>query len=313
MPAIRKTLAKCAPLKAAYHGLRSGAMSAVCRVSPGLPARFRYRLASGRWPDLEEPTIFDEKLQWLNLFWQHPLKARCGDKFTLRGFVEEFQLGHLLPELFGVYSSTEEIRLENLPDRFVLKCSHGCKCNVFCHDKRSLDWEMARANLDSWMQMDFSMLLGEIHYGKMTPRIICEEFLQDGTGQELPLDYKVYCFRGRVHCTMVCTGRKPNEGARLVFYDLEWKQKLPYGLSDHAADEDIPRPAAYEEILECAQRLSGPFPFVRMDFYSINGRARLGEMTFSPGGCVTADYITGVGQQELGRLIELPSVSSELV
>lgn len=303
---IHKTLAKCTPLKGAYHRLRSGVMSAVCQVSPEFLIRFRYRLAWSSWPDLERPTTFDEKLQWLNLFWQHPLKARCGDKFALRSFVEEHQLGHLLTRLFGVYSSSEEIRLDTLPDRFVLKCSHGCKCNIFCPDKRSLDWKMAKANLDSWMRRDFSKVLGEIHYGSMKPRIICEEFLQDETGYTFPTDYKVFCFGGRAYCTMVATARDPNGIAKLAFYDLEWKQKLPYCLPDFATDRDIPKPAAYEEILDCAQKLSQPFPFVRVDFYSINGRAKLGEMTFTPGACVSADYMTALAQQELGRLIELP-------
>ena len=255
---------------------------------------------------MEQPATFDEKLQWLNLFWQHPLKARCGDKLALRGFVEEYQLGHLLPEVFGVYSSSAEIPLETLPDRFVLKCSHGCKCNVFCHDKRSLDWKMARANLDAWMQTDFSMLLGEIHYGKMTPRIICEEFLADKKELKLPTDYKVFCFGGRAYCTEVATARQPNGNAKLAFYDLEWKHKLPYCSPESEPEEEIPKPSAYGEILDSAQKLSQPFPFVRMDFYSINGRARLGEMTFTPGACVNGSYMTDAAQQELGRLIELP-------
>jgi hypothetical protein len=306
MASIRNTLARYAPLKAAYHTLQSGAMSVVCHVSPGFLIRLRHRLAWGHWPDLERPTTFDEKLQWLNLFWQHPLKARCGDKFGVRGFVEEHRLGHLLTQLFGAYSSIEEIRLETLPDRFVLKCSHGCKCNVFCHDKQSLDWKKAKDDLDSWMQKDFSMVLGEIHYGSMKPRIICEEFLQDNTGQILPTDYKVFCFGGKAYCTMVAAERDPNGTARLAFYDLDWRRKLPYCLPNLAADQEIPKPSSYEEILECAQALSRPFPFVRMDFYSINGRARLGEMTFTPGACVSADYMTTQAQLELGRLIELP-------
>jgi len=304
--AIRTTLARCAPLKAAYYGLYSGSMSVLCHLSPIFLNRFRHRLAWGRWPNLEQPTTFDEKLQWLNLFWQHPLKARCGDKFALRGFVEENQLNHLLPELFGVYHSSEEICLDNLPDRFVLKCSHGCKCNVFCPEKRRLDWQQTKTNLDSWMNRDFSMPAGELHYGRMTPCIICEEFLQNSTENTLPLDYKVFCFGGRAYCTMVATAREANGTAKLAFYDLEWKRKLPYCIPELAAADDIQRPAAYEEIVNCAQTLSRPFPFVRMDFYSIRGRARLGEMTFTPGACVSADYMTECAQQELGRLIELP-------
>lgn len=308
MTAVRDTIAKFAPApaKAAYHKTRSGIMSAACQISPRLLTRFRHRLAWGRWPDLDTPITFDEKLQWLNLYWQHPLKSQCGDKFAVRGFVEEHRLAHLLPRIFGVYSSTEEIDLVTLPERFVLKCSHGCKCNVFCTDKRRLDWTSAKANLDSWMRRDYSRHAGEIHYRKMTPRIICEEFLEDDTGHDLPTDYKVFCFRGTAFCTMVATARDPNGIAKLAFYDLEWRQRLPYCLPELAADHEVQKPAAYQEIVDSAQKLSPSFPFVRMDFYSINGRAKLGEMTFTPGACVSADYMTAAAQQELGRLIQLP-------
>jgi hypothetical protein len=306
MLAIRKTLARCTPLKAAYYGFCSGSMTALCHVSPLFLNRLRFRLAWGRWPDMEEPTTFDEKLQWLNFFWKHPLKARCGDKFTVRGFVEENGLSYLLPELFGVYHASDEIRLESLPDRFVLKCSHGCKCNVFCSEKLKLDWKLAKKDLDSWMERDYTMPSGELHYGRMKPCIICEEFLQDGTESLLPADYKLFCFRGRAYCTMVAKAREANGIAKLAFYDLGWKRKLPYCLPELEATDEIPEPAGYEEMVDCAQTLSRPFPFVRMDFYSIRGRARLGEMTFTPGACVSADYMTEFAQQELGRLIELP-------
>src|ERR1017187_4671105 len=89
MPDIRKirnALAKCVPLKATYHVLRPAAISAVCHVSPGLLTRIRHRIGWDRWPDLRNPTTFDEKLLWLNLYWRHPLKAECADKYGLRGY-----------------------------------------------------------------------------------------------------------------------------------------------------------------------------------------------------------------------------------
>jgi hypothetical protein len=89
------------------------------------------------------------------------------------------------------------------------------------------------------------------------------------------------------------------------FYDREWKTKLPYSKSSLLADRNIPKPDAYEEIIEAAEALSKPFPFVRMDFYSIQGRAVLGEMTFTPLGCIDPDY-PEIAQLELGALIALP-------
>jgi len=60
-------------------------------------------------------------------------------------------------------------------------------------------------------------------------------------------------------------------------------------------------------MLEAAMDLAAPFPFVRIDFYSIRDRLVVGEMTFTPDACINRDY-TADAQREMGRLILLPSV-----
>jgi len=304
--ALREAFRRYAWAKAAWHAIDGAAMHVACRLSPDFVTRARHRLAWGAWPDRRAPRTFDEKLQWLNLYWRHPLKGRCGDKLTMRGFVEENQLGHLLPRLFGVYSTTAEIDFDALPSRFVLKCSHGCKCNVFCADRELLDWKTARRFLDASMRTDFSLELGELHYRQMKPRILCEEFLQDDSGGEFPTDYKIFCFDGKAFCTMVAEARDANGIAKLAFYDHGWTRVLPYCIPDLALDHDVPAPGAYSEMIECAETLARTLPFVRMDFYSIAGRAKLGEMTFTPGACVSANYLTRRAQDELGALLTLP-------
>lgn len=275
-------------------------------LSPVLFAKYRYRRTTGRVLDLTNPRTFDEKLHWLMLYWRHPLKTQCADKFRMRSYVAEYGLGYILPELLGVYESSDQIDFVGLPDRFVLKCTHGWQMNIICKDKRLLDIQKAKTQLDTWMQIDFSKVNGEIHYAPIKPRIICERYLDDLSG-DLPSDYKIYCFDGKVHCTMTCTGRGiDGHGTKFDFYDLAWKNKLPYSKSSLLANRDIPKPAAYEEMIDAAEKLSKPFPFVRMDFYSIEGKAVLGEMTFTPKACIDSG-ITDLGQRALGDLISLPN------
>ena len=42
------------------------------------------------------------------------------------------------------------------------------------------------------------------------------------------------------------------------------------------------KPACLDEMVEAAECLAEPFPFVRVDFYQQNGQAVFGEMTFTP-------------------------------
>ena len=291
-------------IRSNYRRFRAWSIAMMTTASPVLLAKLRYREIKGRWPDLKAPQSFDEKLLWLMLYWQHPLKSQCGDKFSMRTYVKERGLEHILPELHGVYEHSHEIDFDVLPQRFVLKCTHGCGFNIVCSDKNRLDVTTTRRQLDAWMKIDFSKVFGEVHYASMKPRIICEKFLDD-LSTELPCDYKVYCFDGKAYCTMACTERTLNGRAKYDIYDREWKNKLPYSKSSSLANRSIPKPDAYVEIIEAAEKLSKPFPFVRIDFYNINGKAVLGEMTFTPAGCIDPGY-TDQAQRELGDMIKLP-------
>lgn len=279
--------------------------SLLLKLSPVLFAKHRYKRILGRSPDFGSPKTFDEKLLWLMLYWQHPLKAECGDKYTMRKYVQHQGWGHVLTKLLGVYENSSEIDFDILPNKFVLKCTHGCGYNIICNDKAALDQRESKRKLDMWMETNVSKIAGELHYDSMKPRIICEEYLDDLTGK-VPIDYKVYCFGGKAYCTLVCQERTLlNDQAIFDIYDREWKNKLPYSKSSLQANRKIPKPDAYDEIIEAAEALSKPFPFVRMDFYCIRGRVILGEMTFTPMGCIDPDY-TDIAEQVLGSLIVLP-------
>lgn len=268
-----------------------------------LIAIYSFKTRMGRMPNLKNPQSFNEKLFWLMLYWRHPLKSYCADKYAVRSYVKEHGFGHILPELVGVYEKSSEIDFDTLPERFVLKCTHGCGFHIICKNKSELDWEEAKRKLDAWMKVDISKFMGEIHYALIQPRIICECYLDDLSG-DIPIDYKVYCFAGHAHCTLVVSERSSGS-KKLDVYDREWRHKLPYTKSNLQAKRQFRKPAGYETMIEAAERLSKPFPFVRVDFYSINGKAVIGEMTFTPAGC-SAEYLTGTAEKILGQMVELP-------
>jgi len=279
--------------------------SALLRLSPVLFAKRRYRLMVGRALDLDHPRTFDEKLLWLMLYWRHPLKSTCGDKYSMRAYVAGHGWERILPTLAGVYERSGDIDFDALPEKFVLKCTHGWGFNIICKNKAALDRDEVRRRLDAWMAADMSTYFGELHYASMQHRIICEHYLDDLSGEE-PIDYKLYCFGGKVHCTLVCQQRSVRHGHPLFdFYDRTWTSKLPYSRTNSMADRSVPQPRSYDEMVAAAEELSKPFPFVRMDFYDIQGRAVLGEMTFTPNACIDPDYPDDA-QRVLGSLIVLP-------
>jgi TupA-like ATPgrasp len=275
--------------------------------SPVAYSKYKYKKYYGREIDLQNPSTFNEKLIWLNLFWRHPLKTICADKYTLRSYAQKQGFGHMLPDLLGVYNHSSEINFDALPQKFVLKCTHGSGFNIICLNKDELHQPSVRQQLDQWMKTDYSRKSCELHYKQMKPRIICEQFLDNNTGKP-PTDYKVYCFSGKAHCIMLAHDRDINGKTDIYeFYDLDWRNKLYYydKRTNAAVETDFPKPASHDEMIRAAEALSAPFPFVRMDFYDINGKAYLGEMTFTPSGCIYNDC-TDLAQTVLGSLILLP-------
>ncbi|MEI7824384.1 MAG: ATP-grasp fold amidoligase family protein [Chlorobiaceae bacterium] len=271
-------------------------------------AKYRYKLCTGKSLDYKIPKTYNDKFFWLNLYWRHPLKTQCADKYSMREYVQQKSLGHILPILFGTYENSSEIDFDFLPEKFVLKCTHGCGFNIICENKAFLDKNKAKSQLDQWLEIDFGKVYGELHYSGIKPRIICEEYLDNLDGESL-CDYKVFCFNGKVHCTLVCQDRHAlDQITKFDYYDREWKTKLPYIKSSLLADRNVSKPDAYDKIINAAEMLSQPFPFVRMDFYCIKGKAILGEMTFTPSACVSQD-LTEIAQHQLGELIMLPSSS----
>lgn len=180
------------------------------RVSPELCLRILFRLKQGRGLDLNNPTTFNEKLQWLKLHYRNPLMSVCSDKYEVGQFVKERGCGDILNELYWQGFDPKEIPYNYLPDSFVIKVTHGSTFNIIVRDKTTLDRRSATEKLTLWLHTRFIPCHGEWFYGKVGPRIVVERFLDDGSGSSL-CDYKVFCFGA---CPVSC--RSIRTGARLA-------------------------------------------------------------------------------------------------
>lgn len=262
-----------------------------------------YKRNHGKEPDLENPSNFNEKVMWLlhNVYVNDPNVTRCADKYEMRGYVEEKGLGGILPEVYGVWDRPSQVPWDIFPDKFVVKCNHGCGCNIICTDKSKLDVKKAKKDLRRWLRINFAYYYGEINYEKIKPRIFCEEFLDEGTGDQ-PIDWKILCFNGEPRMYMVCTERATGT-AKFMFTDVNY-DRIMCECGHHAGGTLPPKPDNLDEMTNYARILAQDFPFVRVDFYSIGGKAYLGEMTFSPLGCAI-DYIDDETLQMMGDWLDI--------
>lgn len=233
--------------------------------------------------DLKNPQKFNEKLQWLKLKYnaKSPLIIQCTDKYAVRNYVEKCGYGNILTKLLGVWERAEDIDWNNLPNKFVLKCTHGCAYNILCKDKATFDKTNAAKQLNVWLKEDFAAFNVELHYGAIKPRrIICEEYLGD-----VIIDYKFFCFNGEPKFFYVSSDLVHDRQAEIGFFNIDGS-KMPMVREDYKDIGNIKMPECLPEMIEVAKNLSREFPFVRVDFFLVGDTYKFAELTFTPGACM---------------------------
>jgi hypothetical protein len=230
------------------------------------------------------------------------------DKLAVKEYVSSL-IGeeYIIPTL-GVWERAEDIEWDKLPDKFVLKTTHGGGGGavVICRDKSSLNRRDAIKKLDRSMKTDdIYTYLKEWPYKNVPRRIIAEELLEDkenGT-EDLP-DYKFYCFNGVADNVMVCFDRQSGD-TKFYFFDEKWSL-LPLNIRGKNAPKDftLPRPSCIERMFAIASLLSQNIPFLRVDLYCAKDRIYFGETTFYPASGFNPNLLTEV-QEDFGRKIDL--------
>lgn len=260
----------------------------------------------GRELNLSNPRTYNEKVQWSKVFDSTPIKTRLADKYLVRDWVEERIGSEYLIPLLGAWDSFDEIDFDSLPNRFVLKCNHGCAYNLIVKDKSKLDMEDARRKITMWMGENFAFKAGlELHYAAIPHKIIAEEFIENvGSGDGDLYDYKFWCFDGKVKYIQFLSERNTN-GLKMAFYDLDWK-KQEFVYSFPLDTKDMPRPENLDEMIAVAEKLAAGFNHVRVDLYRMDdGKLYFGEMTFTSasGNC---NWQPAEWDLKMGELMTLP-------
>lgn len=279
--------------------IKEGIFSFTTIISPKVNALVTYKVAYGKWPNLQNPESFKEKLLWLkiNQYRYDELVHQCADKLKVRNYVADCGYPMLLNPLISVHKRPDDIDLDAMPKSFVAKWSFGAGMNLVCSNKYRLDWPREKRQLKKWKNVRYHLPYAEMQYKTKEKRLICEHFIGDPESNDSLMDYKIYCFSGVPKCILVMTDR--GTGIRARFYTPEWTlldefEKYP------SIHENINKPDNLTLMLKSAATLSKPFPFVRVDFYYHEGKVIFGEMTFTPAGGLYASEVLIEGKKNGG-------------
>ncbi|MBQ3112835.1 MAG: hypothetical protein IJC05_00500 [Phascolarctobacterium sp.] len=240
--------------------------------------KIMYKIKTGKELNLEKPVLYNEKLQWLKLYDHRPEYTMMVDKYYVKKFVAE-RIGYeyVIP-LLGVWESVENIDFNSLPNKFVLKTTHDSGAVIICKNKKVFDINSAKKRLKYFLKRNYYDCNREWPYKNVRPRIIAEEYMEDGTYKELR-DYKFFTFGGVPKVLYIAQGRGNGEPTVADFFDMEFNH-LDLTIDHDMAKTPPEKPRCFEEMKKLAAILSEGTPQLRVDFYEVDGKVYFGEMTF---------------------------------
>lgn len=243
----------------------------------------------------KEPVGYNDKIRWLLVNDQMPEHVICCDKFLCRAYVAGRVGENSLRKIYHVAETVSGIRLDLLPDTFVIKANHDSGSVYRVTDRRS--WRRAKKKLRKSLKNRFYGLRGaEWAYWYIRPRVFAEEMMMGPI-----VDYKFHCCDGKICWVQIIYDRDSGH-PREVNVD---EDNNPLGLHldqnfiFEAEPPDAPEP--WNEMKELARSLSRGFKYVRVDLYANLGEPSFGELTFWPR---AGDYHTG-DNLEFGNLLNI--------
>lgn len=263
----------------------------LAKVSDKYALKQQWKKRKGTTLDLKHPKKLSEKLQWLKLYDRKPLYTTLVDKYRAKVWLEaKFGKDHIIPTLF-VYQNANEIKVEDLPSSFAIKCNHDSGSVFLCHDKsqgifydkhmHKYNFNEVKQKLNEGLKHNYWRNAIEWPYKNVKPCIICEKLMikKDGT---LPNDYKLFYINGHFEFAYVSYDR---EGINdRCMYDENW-QRLPFvyveewAYNEKMNTSDVPKPSSFSDMLEFGSKIAQNFKFVRVDFYDVDGKMYFGEIT----------------------------------
>ncbi|MCF8427102.1 MAG: glycosyl transferase [Bacteroidia bacterium] len=234
-----------------------------------------------------DPQSLNEKLQILKWKYTTHLHSNVSDKFSARDFInKKFGEEFLIPLVFET-KNPNEITPASIPDfPVIVKANHDAGNNYIIRDKKNVEWDKLQKDCRWWLSWNYYYADREQQYKNIERRIIVEKLLITDEGK-IPNDYKLNFINGNLEFVYVSIDREGGNYRNI--YDANWiplnfkwanKNKMP----KTKRGPEIGPPQSWELMRKLGGEIAQLFPYVRVDFYDVNGKPYFGEITLCHGG-----------------------------
>lgn len=253
--------------------------------SPLMRMKISYFRFFKKWPDLENPQTFNEKVLRRVAYEKNPIFSELADKYQVRKFISE-KIGEnvLIPLILDTKDPTDLLKIKDWSGT-VIKPNHAAGLiEIFDENPSDNEKQKVIQKAREWLKVDYSKLSDEWHYSLIEPRILMEEKITKKN--EIPRDYKFHCFRqkdGSINYVMqLVDGRFGIESRAYYLNSLDnciWH----HGDGNHYLTEEEKN--KLNSVFDFHNLImADDFSYLRIDWYLVNGKIYFGELTFTPGG-----------------------------
>ncbi len=274
-----------------------------------------YYIKTGYKLNLKHPKTFNEKIQWLKIYDNLPVKTKLTDKVLVRDWIKDKIGEEYLKPVLWIGDKFDDIPFDELPESFIVKCNHGCKWHFIVKNKQQylknkLFISLTKIQIDGWIsQSFFGWSIFETQYKNIVPKIIIEPLLRENINEDCE-EIDVYCFNSEP------------EIINWHYYDIEARNRkaVTFNKNFNSLDlkflnEDVisekPINEYIKKTVELSRILAKNFKFVRVDWMIYKDKLYFEEMTFTPySGFIMFPQNYEKWNKKLGDMLNLKGVKN---
>ena len=267
----------------------------------------------GRAIDWENPTILSEKGRWIQFNTNTSQWPLLADKYKVRDYLQSLGLNEYIPALYGVWETAADIDFSKLPNRFVMKTNHGCGEVIVVSDKSAIEQEAVQKIMQKHLDERYGVYTAEPHYLDIHPVILAEELLPNTCPDSSTMvDYKIFCSWGKPIFLDICYDRNTKtHHAHESWYDPNWIKHDEWHTGNYSP-KTITRPSSLNKMYDICALIGKNMPLMRIDFYDVDGKPYIGELTLTPNG-FNPECLTPESQRMIGNQIDLTRIPKEMI
>lgn len=258
---------------------------------PVIATKRKYYNQFGTELDLDNPTKFYEKLNFLKLFYEEKDVTKLVDKILVKEYLTKNGYGNIFPKKIDEFDTVEELKdfvnkKTTKLDSYVVKLNHTSGDVFLCIKGKwknkmgeRINKRVVFAAAKQMLNFNYYYVNFQSVYKNIKPRILVEEFLPSLKSQGLE-EFKLFCNYGEPKFYRIVCERQSGHDLKDIFLDSDLNI-LPVTQGHTSLDiENVKIPRILDKIVEFCRKTVKDRPLVRVDVMLNEDKFIFSEFTF---------------------------------